>query len=42
MIFLIIDDLSMVSCDLWTDTYSTLREIFMTAPKKAFAGLFFC
>ena len=31
-----------ISCDLWTDTYSTLREIFMTAPKKAFAGLFFC
>ena len=37
--FLIIDELSMVSSDLWTDIDSTLGEIFVMIPKKAFAGL---
>ena len=37
--FLIIDELSMVSSDLWTDTDSRLGEIFMMFPEKAFAGL---
>ena len=35
---LIIDELSMVSSDLWTNTYSGFREIFMMVPEKAFAG----
>ena len=37
--FLIIDKLSMVSSDLWTDIDSRLGEIFMMIPEKAFAGL---
>ena len=37
--FLIIDKLSMVSSDLWTDIDSRLGEIFMMIPGKAFAGL---
>ena len=37
--FLIIDELSMVSSDLWTDIDSRLEEIFMMIPEKAFAGL---
>ena len=36
---LIIDVLSMVSSDLWIDINSRLGEIFMTIPRKAFAGL---
>ena len=36
---LIIDELSMVSSDLWPDIGSKLREIFLTIPKKAFSGL---
>ena len=36
--FLIIDELSMVSNDLWIDNNSRLEEIFMI-PEKAFAGL---
>ena len=39
MKFLIIDELSMVSSDLWTDNDSRLGEIFEMIPKKAFAGL---
>ena len=35
----IIDELSMVSNDLWTDIDSRLGEIFMIIPEKAFAGL---
>ena len=37
--FLIIDELSMVSSDLWTDIDSRLGEIFMTIREKAFAAL---
>ena len=37
--FLITDELSMVSSDLWTDIDSRLGEIFMTICEKAFAGL---
>ena len=37
--FLIIDELSMVSSDLWTDIDWRLREIFVMIPKKKFAGL---
>ena len=35
----IIDELSMVSSDLWTDIDSRLGEILMMIPEKAFAGL---
>ena len=37
--FLIIDELSMVSSDLWTNIDSRLREIFMAIPGKTFPGL---
>ena len=37
--FLIRDELSMVSSDLWTDIDSRLEEIFMMIPEKAFGGL---
>ena len=37
MRFLIIDHL--ISSDFWTVVDSTLREIFMMIPGKAFAGL---
>ena len=37
--FLILDELSMVSNDLWTDIDSGLGEIFVLIPKKSFAGL---
>ena len=37
--FLIIDELSTVSSDLWTDIDSRLGEIFMAIRQKAFAGL---
>ena len=37
--FLIIDELSMVSSDLWVDINSRLQEIFMVIIEKAFAGL---
>ena len=36
---LIIDELSMVSSDLWTDIDSRLGEIFAVIPKKEFSGL---
>ena len=36
---LIIDELSMVSSDLWTDIDSKLGEIFIVFPEKVFAGL---
>ena len=36
---LIIDELSMVSSDLWTDIDSRPGEIFLMIPEKAFAGL---
>ena len=36
---LIIDELSMVSSDLWTDIDSRLGEISLMIPEKAFAGL---
>ena len=36
---LIIDELSMVSSDLWTDIDTRLREIFMMIPEKGVAGL---
>ena len=36
---LIMDELFTVSSDLWTDIDSSLREIFMMIPEKAFAGL---
>ena len=39
--FLNIDELSMVSSDLWTDIDSRLGEIFMTIPEKAFAGFLY-
>ena len=39
MKLLIIDELSMVSNDLWTDIDSRLGEIFMIIPEKTFAGL---
>ena len=39
MKLLMIDELSMVSSDLWTDIGSSLRELFMKFPEKAFAGL---
>ena len=38
MMFLIIDELSTVSSDLWTDIDSRLEETFMI-PEKSFAGL---
>ena len=37
--FLIIDELSMVSSDLWTDIDSSLGETFMMIPEKKFSGL---
>ena len=37
--FLIIDELSMVSSDLWVDIDSRLQEIFMIIIEKTFAGL---
>ena len=39
MKFLITDEVSMVSSDLWTDIDSRLREIFMIISEEAFAGL---
>ena len=39
MKLLIIDELSMVSSDLWTDIDSRLGEISLMIPEKAFAGL---
>ena len=36
---LIIDELSMVSSDLWKDIDSRLGEIFVTIPEKELAGL---
>ena len=36
---LIIDELSLVSSDLWTDVESILGEIFIMIPEKTFAGL---
>ena len=36
---LIIDELSMVSSDLWADIDSSLGEIFAMIPQKTFAGL---
>ena len=36
---LIIDELSMVSSDLWTDIDSRLGEISLMIPEKALAGL---
>ena len=39
MKFLVVDQLSVVLSDLWTDTDSSLIEIFMMIPEKAFAGL---
>ena len=39
MKLLIIDELSMVSNDLWTDIDLRLGEIFMIIPEKTFAGL---
>ena len=36
---LMLDELSMVSSDLWTDIDSRLGEIFMMIPEKAFPGL---
>ena len=39
MKFLIIDKLSMVPSDLWTNIGSQLGEIFITIPEKAFDGL---
>ena len=37
--FLIIDELSMVSSDLWADIDSRLGEIFIMIPEKGFASL---
>ena len=37
--FLIIDELSMISRDLWAGTNSRLRKIFMMISEKAFVGL---
>ena len=39
MNFLIIDEFSLVSNDLWTDIDSSLGEIFRMIREKAFAGL---
>ena len=39
MKLLIIDELSMVSSNLWTDIDSRLGEIFMMIPEKAFSDL---
>ena len=39
MKLLIIDELFMVSSDLWTDINSRLGEIFIMFPEKAFADL---
>ena len=36
---LIIDKLSMISNDLWTNIDSRFGEIFMMIPEKTFAGL---
>ena len=38
MKFLIINELTMVSSDLWVDINSMLQEIFMMIIEKAFAG----
>ena len=37
--FLIIDKLSMISSDLWTDVEPRLGETFMMNPEKVFVGL---
>ena len=37
--FLIIDEFSTVSCDLWTDIDSRLRETSVMIPEKTFSGL---
>ena len=37
--FLIINELSMVSIDLWTDSDSRLGEIFMMFSEEVIAGL---
>ena len=37
--FLIINELSMVSIDLWTDSDSRLGEIFMMISEEVIAGL---
>ena len=37
--FLIIDELSMVSSNLWIDINSRLKEIFVIIPEKALRGL---
>ena len=37
--FLIIDELSMVSSNLWIDINSRLKEIFVMIPEKAFRDL---
>ena len=39
MTFLIIDELSMISRDLWAGTNSRLSKIFMMISEKAFVGL---
>ena len=39
MKFLVIDELSMVSSELWTDVDPSMEEIVMMIPEKAFAGL---
>ena len=36
---MIAHELSMVSSDLWTDIDSSLGQIFMMIPEKAFAGI---
>ena len=36
---LIINELSLVSIDLWADIDSRLGDVFMTVPKKPFADL---
>ena len=39
MKFLIIDEVSMASSDLWIDIDSWFEEIFLMVPLKAFAGV---
>ena len=39
MKFLIIDEVSMASSDLWIDIDSRFEEIFLMFPLKAFAGV---
>ena len=39
MKFLIIDEVSMASSDLWIDIDSRFEEIFLMVPLKAFAGV---